>query len=535
MSLDTPAAPVPSIDEDVSPPPVETAGLAARPAPRWRGLALAMTLLVVGASRLLFWDSVPRGMFNDQGVELLQAADLPIDRFHFYAPSYHGGNVDQIESLVPYVIRVLGLADPDDLATVHVLFTLALVAGAALLFQAMRETHGFGWGLAVAALLALSSYGSYVNRILTRNGVSVLWAALLLFLLSLAVGEPGRRRTLAAVALPFALVASLMSYTSFKALFPAVPIVWLIHALRRRSGRRQAVLAAAAAVLAAFALAAAGGSSMQALFLRGAYVMPADRSVSTFAGFAGQSLLLPVHLTRHFAEGGFFIESVHALFGRAMLAPPLRPFFVIGVLLGLYRFARGRDGGHVAAVWLLGSLILSIGGPSLKTHYAFWPFVAWITVDGLAAGARVARRRLPSPALPAMGAVLAAAALAFEAHHLLAVVAPRTEGQRPPVAIARAAIQLTADHDAVLISAMGKDVITFLIRGHERVHFVMPDALDAVVASELDAGRRLAVVTDSQVPAAFADPRYARCALRRPLEETGRSLDQVFVIRPSCE
>jgi hypothetical protein len=496
--------------------------------------AVALVLAVVAGFRLWALGSVPQGMFNDQGVELLQSADLPLDHFRFFAPSYPGGGVDQIESLVPYLVRALGVRAPEDLGRMQALFAVGYVLAATALLVLAARTWGLGWGLAAALVLGVSSYGSYVSRILTRNGLSIFWGALLLYLLSEALGE-GTRARRAAVGLSVALVLALMSYSSFKAFFGAVPLVWLACALRQRQGRLRAAVASAAAGLAVFGLAWAGGSSLHDLLFRGSYVLSAaDNSRTTFAAFAGQSLLLPVYLTRHFAEGGFFIESVHALYGRAMLALPLRPFFVLGVVLGLARFARGREGGHVAAVWILASLALSVGGPSLKTHYALWPFVAWITVDGLVAAARAAAVRVPPRALMAAGALLAAATLALEARHLFGTVADATAGQLPPVAISRGALALAPSHDVVMVSAMGKDVITFFIRGHENVQFVMPPDLDVAVNDALAAGRRVAVVTDGGVPAAMANPRYARCASRRNLDASGRTFDQIFEISPSC-
>ena len=47
------------------------------------------------------------GMINDEAVELLQALDLPADRWYYFAPSYRGGLVDLIEALPSYLNRAL--------------------------------------------------------------------------------------------------------------------------------------------------------------------------------------------------------------------------------------------------------------------------------------------------------------------------------------------------------------------------------------------------------------------------------------------
>ena len=67
-----------------------------------------------------FCKSIPKeGVINDEAVELLQSQDLPTDRFYYFAPNYHGGQVDLIESLVPYVNLLIRRIFGSDVIFIH--------------------------------------------------------------------------------------------------------------------------------------------------------------------------------------------------------------------------------------------------------------------------------------------------------------------------------------------------------------------------------------------------------------------------------
>src|SRR5687768_10761254 len=93
---------------------------------RWAHAWLAAVLLTALGFR--FAGEVPSGMFNDQAVELLQSEDLPTDHFVFFVPSYRGGHVDVVESLVPYAVRLVRDEKQPGLGRVHLLFGALYVA-----------------------------------------------------------------------------------------------------------------------------------------------------------------------------------------------------------------------------------------------------------------------------------------------------------------------------------------------------------------------------------------------------------------------
>jgi hypothetical protein len=79
-------------------------------------------------------EKVPKsGVINDEAIELLVSEDLPMDHLYFFAPNYHGGNVTLIESLVPYINRLIMSIFGHSLRFLHLFFALCY-AGACYLF-----------------------------------------------------------------------------------------------------------------------------------------------------------------------------------------------------------------------------------------------------------------------------------------------------------------------------------------------------------------------------------------------------------------
>lgn len=466
-------------------------------------------------------EKIPKsGVINDEAIELLVSEDLPMDHLYFFAPNYHGGNVTLIESLVPYSNRLIMSIFGYSLRFLHLFFALCYAGACYLFFRLLSSYFQKNlFALYGTVLLGGASYASFFNRILTRNGISMLWSCLMLLVLyqALKASQSPHNRKGHWFGISVVLTLAFWTYTSFKFIILAVYLslgLWCLsqpfpprHAARRRVWSHP-ILSGMFTFCCISGLLLITQTSFYFTIFRGSYVLDGswNELVKKYASHLVSSLLLPMY----FQPGGdFLIEVTHAAYNRQMLSIFLAPFFVLGVCDSL-TFKKSGFGFQqlVLWIWILGTAMLALGGPQLKHHFALFPLVMFLTICGLWQAAEWITLIFHPRSCTIVAIMFLMAVIGGETHHLFRKV-PLNSLLRLdsglPAAVAREALQQAQTASKVyILEGWGRDAVQFYTRQHPAIrytgnHPTMPIEME----TDLQAHQSIVIVTDTDAPPQF--------------------------------
>ena len=378
-------------------------------------LCFLVILFVIGLRQM-------PGYINDEAVEILQARDLPFDRYYLFAPAYRDGFVDVIESTGPYLVhfseRLLG----EGLFAIRFPYFLSFCIGIVIFSRLAGNLGGRPAANAALVLAAGSSYLLFYNRVSTRNGFSFMWIALLM---TIIVRITDRRRAIwLLVALPVIGAISISSYSAFKMIVPALYCVILIDAWCRPPRLRQTLWGLTSIAVLVFILGVLvfiSDTPLKELIGRGGYVLrfgenPAQTIIRRFF----LAIALPVYLGPGKA---FIIDITHAVFNRHAMSWVLIPPLLAGFSWILRKDASAgvRSERNLALAWLVSTALLSLGGPSLKHLHAAFPLLLLMPALGIARLYETLRTR-SAPLALLVTVLICLSSVGLEINHLLRVI-----------------------------------------------------------------------------------------------------------------
>ena len=467
-----------------------------------------------------FSDTVPKtGVINDEAIELLVSEDLPTDRVYFFAPNYQGGNVTLIESLAPYINLAIMSISGHSLRFLHLFFALCHTGACYLFFRLLHAYfEQVSFALYGAILLGGASYATFFNRILTRNGISMLWSCLMLLVLyqALKISQTHRRRALYWLILPVVLTLAFWTYTAFKFIIVAIYLslglwslfqVFSLRYFARRAWRYPA-LSCVLTLCCIAGLLLISQTSFHFTIFRGSYVLGGNWAevFRKYASHLVSSLLLPVY----FKPGGdFLIEVTHAAYNRQTLSLFLAPCFILGVWNAL-AFKKSGFGFQqlVLCTWLLGTAMLALGGPQLKHHFALFPFVMFLAICGLWQAAEWLTLIFRPRSFNIIAAIFLLAVVGGESNHLFRKIPLdgllRLDSSLP-AAVAREALQRTQTVSKVyLVEGWGRDAVRFYTRRHPNIRYILNHSpISVEMERDLQAHQTIAIVTDREAAPEF--------------------------------
>lgn len=331
---------------------------------------------------------IHRALVNDEAVELVIGTGMPLDRFYFWSPqaAYAEGEADLMETGVPYVNRFLAHFTKENgqpgsfIPLVRVIFAIAQACAAALLGMAAARLWGMVWGLATGLMLGVSAFALIVNNVVTRNGVSLLWSTLAVYVLVRFFVVAPVKRWVPVLGLALVLVLGCWTYTSFRMLAAAIYFALVVDWLRFDRGWRALPMIGSSLVLfvvALLALLMADGGSFSSFAGRGSYVLG---EASDYFRRLWPTLLSPGYYVRP-EVATFLVEDVHILVGRQVLSLLLVPFFVVGLIGGWFQGARFVQ--FLSVVWGFGMAACALGGANMKYLFVFLPVTMMIAMSGL--------------------------------------------------------------------------------------------------------------------------------------------------------
>lgn len=463
----------------------------------------AIVLCLGACFAVAFRTTIPKtGVINDEAVELLQAQDLPLDRLYVFTPNYRGGNADLIESLTSYVSFGLWKLFGTNLWPMHGFYALSYCAAAVLCFALLRQVYReAGLRVGGAVLFCGSSYALFFTRIITRNALSLLWSTLLLLILRHIVDTTSRPPKTALLAwLPVALTCALWTYSSFKFVAVAVYMALLAHWLRLPRYRVEKMatggyLLGSVSVFVGLVsgLLFLGGTSVSVFLFRGSYVLQGGLGVAArrYVMHLARSLMLPV---LYLPGGDFLMDVTHTAYARQMLSWLLAPLFFLGIWRLLRTWRRAWGVPHLAlAIWLLATLPLALGGPHLKHHFALFPCVFLVAMQGMQAVYQWGRRHVRENAVFVLTGVFCVGVVAGEVRHLAGTIPANPLlilDTRLPAAFARHALALAARQPKVyIVEGYGRDATRYYTRhvptiGYIWNHAPVSDAMRADLARD---------------------------------------------------
>lgn len=439
-------------------------------------------ILFAGALR----ETIPKvGLINDEAVEILQSQDLPTDRFYFFTPNYQGGNADIIESFMTYVGFSIRKIFGANLYYLHLFYSLYFCAAFGCFLYLLRRLYQdmaiVGWG---SLFFCSSSYALFYNRILTRNGISLLWSTLLLLVIWLIFNDTGKIQTFSLLlCLPLVVVGSLWTYTSYKfltiAIYMALALHWFSLPKYFRKKRQHGLLLTGSFLTMITLFSGClllGGTSFSSFFFRGSYVLRGEFSLAVKRYFFHliRSLLLPVF---HQIGGDFLMDVTHLAYNRQMLSWLLIPFFFIGIGRVLVTWHKKFDFFHIVfLVWGFSTIALAVGGPHLKHHFALFPFVMLLTIHGIDKIYQIGRFHINKRILLILMAVYCFGVISGEVWHIMWKIPTNNMlilDTRFPMAFSQKAQALLATMPKVyIVEGYGRDATRYYTRQNPRVRYL---------------------------------------------------------------
>jgi len=476
-----------------------------------------LMLIVLGSGYVCFslmYNSGVDGLFRDEATELLVSKDMPLAKFYFFAPQEKGGQTPLIESLVPYLNRLIFSISGMDLVRIRLFFILCLALACCFFYRVLERHYSQAYGVLGVILLLGSSYTGYYNQILERNGISLFWTCVIIWSMQrycarTASGQP-RARIL--IFLPLVMLGASLTYVSFKyiavAAYAALFLWTLVYAPRWKESAH-VLLSFLLALLLGYIALIAGGSSVASALSGGDYALIKGITPRLSLDNIARSLLLPLR----YPESGYFsMEMTRIGFHRHTLSFVLLPFFIWGIVESL-RGSTDKSGFQrlILCVWLLSTALVSAGGPELTHQYAVFPTVILLSVFGLHGFTTWMSRRGESRAPAYVLAAIVVIFLVAEMRHLYWANMKNEDvflDKRMPKAVALQALESARALDKVyIVEWYGKDAIRFYIQDEPKVIYFdgLPErGYESMLISDIRNGVRVGIVTRGGVePSAF--------------------------------
>lgn len=311
---------------------------------------------------------------DDSGVEILQVKLFSAWPISGFIQAYE---TDIIESVYGYFmlpfVSILG----DEIFVFKLAMGLVFATTTALFFILLSRLFNLSVAVLVTIAYITSAYTIWYPSLLLRNAFSPLFViCILLGLVDLYNNKV--KRGCCAVILLAALAFN--AYSSLKVVVPSLLasafVAGLFLCKDKTYSKRVFFCAIVISILMA-ALYYFTHTNTDHL-LRGGYMylntdIYKEGGVFTYLTFFVRSFFLPIFEK----QSGFLAESTHFIFNRPMLNVGLYGFWSAGIVVMAIRIFKQKD---VMAFICLGALILSslilcVGGPSLKTHFALIPLV----------------------------------------------------------------------------------------------------------------------------------------------------------------
>jgi len=478
------------------------------------------------------------GFINDEAVEILQARDLPFDRYYLFAPPYRDGFVDVVESTGLYLVHFSEQLLGEGLFAIRFPYLLSFCIGVVIFSRLAGDLGGRAAANAALVLAAGSSYLLFYNRVSTRNGFSFMWIALLMTIIVRIVDR--RRDIWLLVALPVIGAISISSYSAFKLIVPALYCVILYDAFLRPPRLRQALFvltSIAALVLILLFLVFISNTPLKELIGRGSYVL-------RFGENPGQTIIrhfiLAVALPVYLGTGKeFIIDITHAVFNRHAMSWVLVPLLLVSLASILRKgAASARSERILVLAWLVSTALLSLGGPSLKHLHAVFPLLLLMPVLGVARLYEKLRARSARQALM-VTALICLFSVGLEMHHLLRVIpsSPVLDLEvREPRRRAEVVRHLAREGSLIYAEDFAKDTMRLLTRDIEGIAYLpYHRGITAEFLLRFLSGDPIRVLSFDRSPfKAFVDyPELAECFDTKVEQRSGLDC-VVYTRRPDC-
>ncbi|MCX6354724.1 MAG: 6-bladed beta-propeller [Candidatus Aureabacteria bacterium] len=476
-----------------------------------------LMLMVLGCGYVCFslaYNSGVDGLFKDEATELLLSKSMPLPSFYFLIPQEKGGQTPPIESLIPYVNRLIFSIAGMHLVLIRLFFIACLALACCFFYRILERHYSQAYGVLGVVLLVGASYTGYYNQILERNGISLFWTCLIIWIMQrycarTASGQP-RARILAF--LPLVMLGANLTYMSFRyiavAAYAALFLWTLVYAPRWKESAH-VLLSFLFALLLGYIVLIAGGSSVASVLSGGEYALIKGITPRFSLGNIVRSLLLPL---RYPGSGYFGVEMTRIGFHRHTLSFVLLPFFIWGIIQSL-KASTDKSGFQrlVLCLWLFSTALVSAGGPELKHQYAVFPTLILLSVFGLHGFTDWMSRRGESRATAYVLAAIVVIFLAGEMRHLYWANMKNEEvflDKRMPKAVALQALESARALDKVyIVEWYGKDAIRFYIQNEPKVIYFdgLPErAYESMLISDIRNGAGVGIVTRGGVePSAF--------------------------------
>jgi hypothetical protein len=364
-----------------------------------------------------------RPLYNDEGVELLQAEALKLDRFDFFAGTYPGGYTDWVEAMPLYVHRIafIGLAGNEavvrhDFENRARLIRVALFGViSVLIFLILARPYGTVWATAGALLWSGSAYALLSNQILTRNVWSPLWLALAFLAASRGWNqrESDGKWLWWTLVLPVSLFFGVWSYSIFKAFSCALYAALAWRIVREGAWRSVGALFAGGFLFGGLILISAtlSGMDFQTILTRGAYTFRPNSSY-------GKNLLGCVLMVFQWQppNGHFINEAIHDTIRIPLLPWVVSPFFAIGLLAAVH--ARDSTLKLAAGTVAFTLPFVALAGPNVKYPYGLTPLLLVVVIGGMHA---LALRIPPSTSSRTRGLLMGAGMVGLIGYFAIAI------------------------------------------------------------------------------------------------------------------
>lgn len=316
----------------------------------------------------------PPYLVNDSAVEVLQVIDFEPWPIQAFIPSYKLGLVVMIESFYGYWMQPFLWLLGNDIAVFKLALGLAFAFTGSLFFILSKRMFGLSVAILVTAAYITSAYTIWWPMLLLRNAFCpLITICILLGFLDLHEGKL-RRGFLMVIISSF---IAINTYSTFKVVVPAIFISAFLAGFftyqNKAFIKRVSISGFALACLITIFFIYTGVTSE--LLFRGSYMfadteLSTHRNLTTYLTYVARSFLLPIYENPQ----GFLAEPTHLTFGRSMLNPLLYGAWCLGIGVVFFNIIKKETMAFICLASLIfSSLLLCVGGPSLKTHLALAP------------------------------------------------------------------------------------------------------------------------------------------------------------------
>jgi hypothetical protein len=367
---------------------------------KYQKIAASVVILSVAAITFFYnYQHVLNGQVNDAMVELVQAHYLKLNRLVFFVDNYPGGNAMGIESLVPYLNKLIWqtFSITHYEVSTYIMYFLSFLITLYIVYKIIGLSNNdlviknpFQYKLILFIFLlfvASSSLIGHIGTIFTRNGISLLWSSLsvlgfVYFLSAESENKKNKNLIYGFAIFLISFIAGVWSYSAFKPYFAAYYSSWILFYVLtgnvKANYKKIIILALASLVLYLISLNFAGGSLKDAL-LRGNYVV-GDLNLKLYLKRFFYTLIMPFFTTSD--NSFYFSEVVQESYNKPMLSYVMSIFFIIGTL-GSIKYFKKDIFCYSLIAWTIGSFFFGLAGPSIKYNYVMYIFPLLICFRGM--------------------------------------------------------------------------------------------------------------------------------------------------------